>query len=275
MEKETSLDLFARADAMYRQGRYSESLAALRKLAVPFPDNTTLLYAMALCLERLDRRDEAVALCDRLVREFHFDKAVILKARLITTPSDPPEEALDDGRAMVWPASMDIEPARRVKPASKTTPQQSSTGWYGMAGVGVVILLVLFLLATVFFAQADTVVPGALPTLFPARLMLCYGIAIFTGAAFIIYCSARAEQKHSNMLALTATLCGAAFLMPLLGWLLAAWIIHTRFEFETRKSVTVTTASIGLWLLYAVTAAYALDLTTFHSIFMELMAGYG
>ena len=275
MENNTALDLFARADAMYRQGHYEESLAALRKLAVPFPENSTLLYAMALCLERLEQRDEAVSLCDRLVREFHFDKAVILKARLITTPSDPPEEAVAEGMTVVWPSSMDMESPLRAKPLPQKSVQQSSSAWYLAAAGGIAVLLVLFLLATLFLAQADTVVPGALPTLFPARLLLFYGMAIFLGATTIVYCSARTEQKHSTSLAITAACCGTLFLLPLFGWLRAAFILHKQLEFEKQKNAVITVAAIGLWALYAVSAAYALNLTTVQSIYMELMAGYG
>lgn len=275
MENNTALDLFARADAMYRQGRYKESLAALRKLAVSFPENSTLLYAMALCLERLERRDEAVSLCDRLVHEYHFDKAVILKARLITTPSDPPAEAVDNDMQVVWPASMDIEPPLQAKPLPQRTHQQSASVWYLAAGGGVALTLALFLLATLFLAQADNVVPGALPTLFPERLLLFYGMAIFLGAMTIVYCSTRTEQKHSTTLALTAACCGALFLLPLFGWLLAAFILHKQFELEKQKIAIITAASVGLWALYAATAAYALNLTTVQSIYFELMAGYG
>ncbi len=269
MENNTALDLFARADAMYRQGQYEESLAALRKLAVPFPENTTLLYAIALCLERLERRAEAVSLCDRLVREFHFDKAVILKARLITTPT------ANEDRGNGLPQTFDIQEQNHIQAAVAVGEAYTPARWYATAAIGIAGALAFFVLAVNYLAQADTVVPGALPTLFPMRLLVIFVLTVITEVTLIFYCSAKLQQQNGDMLLLTSMICGVLFCIPFPGWLLTTWILRKHFHNEYLPIILISALSLGCCLLTVWLGAYTLDLTDPLRIYRELEAGYG
>ena len=273
MNNNKALELFARADALYRQGQYRESLAALNGMAAAFPDNKALLYAMALCLERLERQEEAIRLCDRLIREFHFDKALILKARLVTTPTDAEKAAANEDRRNAWPQSFDVQGQSQMQvvvDAQKATP----TRWYGIAAIGISGALIFFLLTVKYIAQADTVVPGALPTLFPMRLLFLFILTLIAEVTVIFYCNAKLQRQHTGML-LTSLICGVLFLLPFPGWLLTTWILRKRFHVGSAPIMLITVVSLGCCLLTAWLGAYMLDLTDPLRIFMELKAGYG
>ena len=275
MKNKIALDLFTRANSLYCQGRYEHALAVLQELVLSFPDNKTVLYAMALCLERLERQKESAHLCDRLIREFHFDKALILKARLITTPGEPEKESIDKNTVLVWPESMGVELLPQGGPPPKITDQSSSTIEYVMMGIAVLITFILFLLAAFFFAQGDTVVPGAQSTLFPARLLLFYGSTIFAAATIIIYGSAKITKKNSTPSVGITLTCGILFLFPFPGWILVPFIMCKYLEIDLKNSILITVLSITYCVLTVVTAAHVLELTTLKSIYLELVAGYG
>ncbi len=266
---------------MFRQGNYEKSLNALRELARVFPDDKTVLYATALCLERLERRVEAVRLCDRLVREHHYDKAVILKARLITTPSDPPPGANEDEAATIcaWPTRADIlktEPERHQIPTPTTAANFS---W--IAGMGIVVCAFLALLPVliIFFAQADTTVPGALPTLFPGRVVIVYGITLCSAISVIIFCVVIVDHNVSispRRVFLGATACGGLVaLLPGPGWLAAVAILYKGFGLSLLKSTGLVVVGLGVQLIAVAIILYTLDITSIHSVYMELRAGYG
>lgn len=89
---------YKESDTLFREGRYHEALVYLEELDRLYPNSKNVLYPKALCMDRLGRIPEAVALCDQLIAGFQDPRAVALKERLvyagdpiptnIVTPSD-------------------------------------------------------------------------------------------------------------------------------------------------------------------------------------------
>jgi len=275
MDRNTALSLFARADALYRGGDYAQALLELRRLTGVFSENPTVLYATALCLERLDRRDEALALCDRLVLEHHHDRAVILKARLITTPESPEEYQKRQGIDAGWPEEKIFAAAANAAHPLYAAPY----AWYVAAVVCCAAVMTSLFAFTLVFAQAETVVPGAMPTLFPARLLAGCCIAAFASASAMVFCFAGAEPRRkdaSMRAALLKSVCiGVLCLIPVFGWFAAATVMRRRVGFSLLKSVLILSLILALQLLVLAIAAWALGLTGMTDIYMELVAGYG
>ncbi len=274
MDSNKALELFARADALYRQGCYGEALTALRRLTEYFPEHKTLLYAMALCLEGLEQREEAIRLCDRLVEAFHYDKAIILKARLITKPDESSAAATRELAVPAWPERLDIAACATALAASAPVhPTKARHYWF--SGLAVCSLVALFLLLVIFFAQADTTMPGASPTLFPGRLlsfMLC--------TAFLVSCvilgSCLLDEKQSIKTAVPLYLLSSfLILVPIAGWLPAAYLLRKHFGLEMQTILVLTGCVLGVCLFMAVSVSWLLNLNGFIDIYRELEAGYG
>ncbi len=283
MEKKAALELFSHADSMFRQGRYDRSLDDLRHLEQCFPNNRTLLYAMALCLERLDKRDEAVGLCNQLVREHHYDKAIILKARLITTPSDPPPGShsshvpVED--RLAWPSYADVfaAPPSAVKPVA---PALVSPLWR-VCAVGIMALaaLVLLPLLVVVFAQAEVSVPGALPTLYPGRVLFL-SICVFAVATMVfLWCEAQMDAfvKRSGSLRIfiAAVSVAGCSVFPVIGWVAMLLGMCKGLGFSATKSIGILVFIVAMQMASFFVMAYSLGVADVWSIYLELKAGYG
>lgn len=74
---------FAEADELYRIGDYAGALYILDDLDRAFPRQHRLLAARARCLSAMDRFDEALAICDRLIDDFGYAKAEALRERIV------------------------------------------------------------------------------------------------------------------------------------------------------------------------------------------------
>lgn len=82
VDGQESREKFKKADQLFREGNFREALALLDELNAAHPDTRNILTPMALCLERLGRGDEALPLCERLVRQFADARARALLERL-------------------------------------------------------------------------------------------------------------------------------------------------------------------------------------------------
>jgi len=80
MERRDARMKFLQADSLYQQGRYQEALDLLDALDEAFPGTRHIMFPRALCLFRLNRRQNAVALCDEIVVKFGYARARELKA---------------------------------------------------------------------------------------------------------------------------------------------------------------------------------------------------
>lgn len=82
MDGQESREAFRKADQLFRDGNYGDALALLKELDAIHPNTRNILVPMALCLERLGREEEALPLCERLVRQFADSRARALLERL-------------------------------------------------------------------------------------------------------------------------------------------------------------------------------------------------
>lgn len=74
MDNKEAKRRFQKADKLYTYGRFEDVLAELDHLEAHFPDNHRLLNARARTLEQLQRYEESLAICDRLLNEFSYEK---------------------------------------------------------------------------------------------------------------------------------------------------------------------------------------------------------
>ena len=77
-----SREKFKRADQLFREEKFGEALALLTELDAAHPNTRNILVPMALCLDRLGREDEALPMCEGLVRQFADTRARELLERL-------------------------------------------------------------------------------------------------------------------------------------------------------------------------------------------------
>lgn len=82
MDKSEAERRFQKADKLFTYGRFEDALADLDALDAAFPNNHRVLNARVRTLEQLQRYDEALAVCDRLVNELGYQKAQTMKDRL-------------------------------------------------------------------------------------------------------------------------------------------------------------------------------------------------
>lgn len=92
MDKHDAERKFRVADQYYREGRYGQAMLLLDALDEAFPNTRHIMYPRALCLARLKRREEALALCDELIARFQYSGAIELKAALSKEEAPPLEE---------------------------------------------------------------------------------------------------------------------------------------------------------------------------------------
>ncbi|GMV92623.1 MAG: hypothetical protein AMXMBFR82_24010 [Candidatus Hydrogenedentota bacterium] len=75
-------DRFELADDLYRNGQYAQALDQLSDLEKHYPDNYRLLNAKARTLAKLGKIQPALAICDRLLDEFKYEKVRRLRDQL-------------------------------------------------------------------------------------------------------------------------------------------------------------------------------------------------
>jgi len=109
-----SADPLRQGEALYRAGKYTESLAALRTL----PDDARCQYWSARCLEQLGRIDDAVALYTTISTRKDAGWAAE-RARtdleLLQWKRDPSAAPSKSAPAPVQPASVPAQPATQPK----------------------------------------------------------------------------------------------------------------------------------------------------------------
>jgi len=108
MDKSEAERRFQKADKLFTYGRYEDALAELQALDASFPSNHRVLNARVRTLEQLQRYEEALALCDRLVNELGYEKAQTMRERLaeeVARSTAAPQQAFWSNQAEPMPAS--------------------------------------------------------------------------------------------------------------------------------------------------------------------------
>ncbi len=235
---------------------------------------------MALCHEGMDHREDALRLCDQLIRDFHYDKAMILKARLITIPSDPPQEIYNDfDENTAWPSSLESVPRKApLKTTRKPTPK-NTLGWKIVACILYVALTTGLPLCALLLAQGETVLPGASPTLFPGRLAAILIVFVITSSGFMTFFFVKENltlPHRAQLLNITEMLLLAFFwLIPMAGWATALMVTWKRYRLSKAQCLMLLIAVVMLYCYAVGITAFALGMTSLHDVYMELRAGYG
>ena len=82
MDKSEAERRFQKADKLFTYGRFEDALAEIDALDEAYPANHRVLNARVRTLEQLQRYEEALAVCERLVSELGYEKAQAMKDRL-------------------------------------------------------------------------------------------------------------------------------------------------------------------------------------------------
>ena len=83
MDRAKSETLFRESDTRFKSGDFAGSLAGLDELDRAFPNTPRILHPRAVCLEKLGRTQEAIAICDRLIQANGHEPSRRLRERLL------------------------------------------------------------------------------------------------------------------------------------------------------------------------------------------------
>jgi len=91
---------FKEADTLYREGRYDEAMDRLIELDETFPNTPNILFPLARCLRRVGRNEDALAICDDLIKRCGDTRATQLRdyirANYNSNATPPPLPVTDD-----------------------------------------------------------------------------------------------------------------------------------------------------------------------------------
>lgn len=96
MASSNAEELFKKAGDLYAAGDYDEAHAILSQLDAQYPGNVQLLKALARTLDKLGRTEEAIAVCDRLIGQYGYVKALAFRERLAARSRQTADEVVFD-----------------------------------------------------------------------------------------------------------------------------------------------------------------------------------
>ena len=149
MDKSEAERRFQKADKLYTYGRFEDALADLDALDSAFPNNHRVLNARVRTLEQLQRYDEALALCDRLVNELGYQKAQTMKDRLaeeVARAGSAPQDAFWSNEPGPAPSPSPIappalSPVTVVAAGAESLPDAPAKRRFKLKPVRLIILL--------------------------------------------------------------------------------------------------------------------------------------
>jgi len=153
MSQNDALDKYRQADALMGEERYEEALALLDELYAAYPNEKELIYTRAMCLEKVDRKQEAWGLAKRLI-ELHDDP----RGREIQTRLEGPQQpfATDAaGTAMPTAAPADPFDIRDVMAPPPPIEVASAKSGGGMKYVVMAVVVLLLLVGATLLAVLD------------------------------------------------------------------------------------------------------------------------
>lgn len=123
---QTSAQQFRQAGQLYQAARFAEALALLEPLERAYPTNKEICYSMALCLEQLGRKVEALELCGRLIAQFQDSRAQEMQTRLSSgsgfSDLNLPDLSIDLDFSRPKSAIPSAPASPAPKPAAKAAP---------------------------------------------------------------------------------------------------------------------------------------------------------
>lgn len=120
MNSDSAQQRFQEANQLFKQQRYEEALVLLQVLNSENPNTEPIMYAAALCLEKMGSIDEAKLLCHSMIRLFESPKAQELLNQLEVAPriADPQSGNGADAEVQVLPKNARLQDIDKV-PMSK------------------------------------------------------------------------------------------------------------------------------------------------------------
>ncbi len=82
MDAQESQQRFQQAQQLFQQGDANGALQQLKQLQRAFPNHKEVLHAIILCYEKLNRKTEALPLCQELMVKYQDPRAQEIMARL-------------------------------------------------------------------------------------------------------------------------------------------------------------------------------------------------
>lgn len=188
-----SREKFKRADVLFREERFAEALVLLTELDAIHPNTRNILVPMALCLDRLGREEEALPMCERLVRQFADTRARELLERLRlprALPAVHVDALLGDQDYAGAYELPDLGPITTV-PVPAQSEDEDGSRWPMLLLCGGCVLLIVGLLALPFImggtigseaASSDGATPTAEEAGFLVGFFLgAFAVSIFSG----------------------------------------------------------------------------------------------
>lgn len=269
-------DMYIRAGQLYRQGDAQGALRLLEQLNQAFPDTQNILLPMALCMEKLGRFEQALALCEGLIACFHDDRAMILKARILTTPG-----AEDQQQRMPAPPPWPDSPMLKggTYPGIPSLSLAAGAAWKTLAVFSLAAGTFLFPFLITTYAQDSFTTPGVLPTLYPGRLLGLYALAIFLTlylplALWLYQCGAWTYRSAAVNLFDIALLLVFS-MIPVFGWGITPVIWVKRYRQTPLQAAGMLVILLGVHLAMAWAVLALLGLASPELLWRELRAGYG
>lgn len=115
-------EVYRSASILASNGKYAEAFSQLEKLSAPSCNHANVLYGKALCLSRMERQNEAIALCNALIEKHSDKRAVALKQQLLQSLKG--EDQFD---TTFDPATVEINVDWKA-PAGAFLPPQTTRG---------------------------------------------------------------------------------------------------------------------------------------------------
>ena len=162
MDKSEAERRFQKADKLFTYGRFEDALADLDALDSAYPNNHRVLNARVRTLEQLQRYDEALALCERLVNELGYQKAQTMKDRLaeeVARSGGTPQDAFWSNEPGPAPSSPPASPVRATEDVSPTSDEPAKRRFKLKP---VRLLILLGLMAGMYFAYVPYWLGGGL-----------------------------------------------------------------------------------------------------------------
>lgn len=272
LDKKEAKKVFQKADELFLQEKYEESLHLLQRLNREFPRQKHIMYSAALCLEQLGRAQESIALCEQLIERFQDERAELILSRFagedkveapIITASGSRKLSTDDRRLI---AMLMQDPDNQTP-----LPAQHGSAKFMLYGLGVATLILSFLMATAGFlyhapgagpsvgfslgAGGDSLTLGQVLVIFLATSFAANAVTMYVLLALMRH--QRYESALDNVFDVMqfAFYISLLLLVPVIGWLAIPIILRRHYYLAIAELalflVLQTVLAIGFSIIFA------------------------